>query len=282
VAALLGVFVAAAFGTGDFLGGRASSRASVTGTLVISQAVGLLGAVVLAAFAPGSATASDFGLGALSGIGQVLGLALLYRGLALHTAGVVAPITAVVATALPVAWGLVHGERPSALALVGVVLAALAGLLIAREEDGIGAGGGWAAGALDAVAAGIAFGVSLVLLSETSRDADMWPVLGARTAAALAVWTAAVLLLARGRPPAIPRAGARTFACAAGLCDVAGTAAILLAVRRGLLVLVAPVAALAPGFTVLLAWVYLGERLGRLQQLGIAFALVGVVLVARG
>ena len=47
VAVLLGVLVALSFGTGDFFGGRASGRASVLGTLVISQTCAFVGAVVL-------------------------------------------------------------------------------------------------------------------------------------------------------------------------------------------------------------------------------------------
>ena len=60
------------------------------------------------------------------------------------------------------------------------------------------------------------------------------------------------------------------------------TATLLLAVRRGLIVLVAPIASLAPGFTVLLAWVVLGEQLGRVQRLGLLCVLVGLVLVSTG
>jgi uncharacterized membrane protein len=63
---------------------------------------------------------------------------------------------------------------------------------------------------------------------------------------------------------------------------VGATALLLLAVRRGLVVVVAPIAALAPGFTVLLAWIVLHERLGPTQKVGLASALVGLVLVAVG
>jgi uncharacterized membrane protein len=72
------------------------------------------------------------------------------------------------------------------------------------------------------------------------------------------------------------------LAIVVGLLDVAATALLLLAVRRGLVVVVAPIAALAPGFTVLLAWVVLREHLGSAQRVGLASALVGLVLVATG
>jgi len=57
---------------------------------------------------------------------------------------------------------------------------------------------------------------------------------------------------------------------------------LLLAVRRGLVVVVAPVAALAPAFTVMWAWLIVHERVSAAQVAGLALALVGLVLVASG
>ncbi len=68
----------------------------------------------------------------------------------------------------------------------------------------------------------------------------------------------------------------------AGTLDVSATALLLLAVRKGLISVVAGVAALAPGFTVLLAWAVLREHLRIEQRIGILAALVGLVLVAAG
>jgi len=55
---------------------------------------------------------------------------------------------------------------------------------------------------------------------------------------------------------------------------------LLLALRHGLIVVVAPIAALAPGFTVLLAWGVLGERLSGVQRVGLAVALAGLAIVS--
>jgi drug/metabolite transporter (DMT)-like permease len=280
VAVLLGLMVAAAFGTGDFFGGRATTRASATGTLALSQAVGVAGGVVLIAVTHATVTGRDVALGASAGVFNVIGLGLLYQALARHTAGVVAPIAAVVGSVVPVTWGLARGEQPSAVTLTGVVLAIFAGALLGREPGE--PAHGWAGGAAVAALAGVALGASLVLFSETGDDSGMWPVFAARTTAALLVWGLVLALVVRHRPLGLPAGRVRGLAILAGLLDVVAAALLLLAVRRGLVVVVAPIASLAPGFTVLLAWGVLGEYLVPVQRIGIAVALAGVLLVSVG
>ena len=60
------------------------------------------------------------------------------------------------------------------------------------------------------------------------------------------------------------------------------TTLLLAAVRHGLLVVVAPIAALAPAFTVMWAWIILREPVSRVQLVGLGLALVGLVLVTAG
>jgi len=279
-AVLLGLLIAAAFGSGDFAGGRASVSASTAAVLVISQACSVVGALVLAILVSARIAPHDLAYGAIAGAANILGLGLLYQALARHAAGVVAPITAVVGAAVPIAWGLVHGERPSILVWIGITLAVVAGALIAREPDET-SGMSLARGVPEAVAAGIALGSSLVLYSETSDRSGQWPVFVARICA-LALAAIAVAVLARGRPVALPRGSARSLAIGAGLFDFTATALLLVAVRRELLSIVAPVISLAPAFTVLLAWRLAGERLHALQRAGLVVALAGLVLVAIG
>ena len=81
----------------------------------------------------------------------------------------------------------------------------------------------------------------------------------------------------RSRPATIA-----ALALGAGVLDVTATTLLVLAVRRGLIVVVAPLAALAPAATVILARLVLGERLHSVQRIGLLFALVGLVMVATG
>ena len=167
-AVLLGLTIAAAFGSGDFVGGRASRDAASAAVLVIAGAVSVVGALIVALVVSADVAPHDIVYGALAGAANFTGLAVLYHALARHAAGVVAPITAVVGALVPVAWGVGHGERPGVAVWFGIALAIAASALIAREQGPSNRGRNWARGAAEAVAAGIALGLSLVLYSETS------------------------------------------------------------------------------------------------------------------
>jgi drug/metabolite transporter (DMT)-like permease len=281
MAVLLGVLVAASFGSGDFLGGRASRRAPTLTVLFVAQIAAVAGAALACVVARGHVTAHDVAFGALAGSLNIVGIGLLYQGLAVGRMGVVAPLTAVASSLVPIAWGVADGERPSVVVVVGVLFALIAGALISRGSSGESAAGGDAALAW-AVGAGLCLGTSLVLYAQTSSDSGMWPVLTARFAAFVLVGLA--LLIVAGRRVALPFPAAtdRRFAIGAGVLDVTASALLLLAVRRGLLVVVAPLAALAPAATVLLARVVLHEHLHPVQRAGLLLALLGIVLIVAG
>jgi drug/metabolite transporter (DMT)-like permease len=279
-AVLLGILIAASFGSGDFVGGRASNASSTAAVVFVSQAFGVVGAGVLVVFVSAHFAAADITYGGLAGAVNVLGLGLLYYGLAHHSAAVVAPIAAVVAAFVPTAWGLAHGERPSALVLIGVILALGAVALIAGES-GASIRLGIAGGAAHAAAAGAALGSSVVFYSETSPRSGQYPLLAARCAsfalAAIAVWW-----LRRRDAVQFPRGSVLPHAIGAGAFDVTATALLVVAVRNDLLSVVAPVVSLAPGFTVVLAWRITGEHLNLTQRIGLVVALTGLVLIAVG
>jgi drug/metabolite transporter (DMT)-like permease len=279
LAVLLGLLVAAAFGAGDFAGGRASQSSSTPGVLLVSQASAALGAVAVTLAFTADVQAHDLVLGACAGGLNVIGLGLLYHGLSSGRMSLVAPVTAVVGAVVPITWGLVQGERPSALVLIGVVAAVGAGALIGLAQDT--SAGDARQALITAVAAGSCFGASFIFFANTSGESGNWPVLAARASAVVLVVIGVVVLRARGTVR-FPQGRDRLVALAAGALDVTATALLLLAVRHGLIVVVAPVAALAPAMTVVLSWTLLKERIGRPQLIGLLVALPALVLIAAG
>jgi drug/metabolite transporter (DMT)-like permease len=131
------------------------------------------------------------------------------------------------------------------------------------------------------VAAGVALGSSLVLFSETDAASGQWPVLLARVGALAGVLLVATALAQADRIR-LPRGRSFTLAVIAGAFDVTATALLVYAVRRELLSVVAPIASLAPAFTVVLAWFLGRERLNTVQRLGLALAATGLALIAAG
>jgi drug/metabolite transporter (DMT)-like permease len=270
---ILALGSALAFGAGDFLGGTASRIASplrVTAVAQVASAVALVPMVLLVP-AP-DVTAPDVLWGAIGGLLGLVGLLLLFIGLSQGPMGVVAPITAVVSAVVPVAWGLVTGERPGPVAGIGIVLGLLA-VAIVSVSDGPA---GRLTGRLLAVAlgAGLGFALFFVALGETSLDAGLWPLVGAR-----AVTVPVILVVA------LVRAGDRAvrpvwiLAVGSGVLDMTANALFLSAAQRGLLAIAAVLAALYPAATAVLARLFHGERMSRPQLVGVGAAVMAVVLI---
>ncbi len=280
MAVVLGLLVAAAFGSGDFLGGRASQRATTAAVLFVAQLAALIGIFVVAVVVSSEVTSRDLTYGAIAGSCNVAGLGLLYHGLSTGRMSVVAPVTAVVGAVVPVTWGLIEGERPSVVVLVGVGCAVVAGALLGREESDEAHPG--SRGQLPvAMLSGALLGTSFIMFAKTSSASGNWPALSARVSAVVLVGALLAVLTRRGAVT-YPRGQARLLAIGAGVLDATATALLLVAVRRGLAVEIAPVASLAPAMTVVLAWQVLHERISRPQLVGLDVAAVGLVLIASG
>jgi drug/metabolite transporter (DMT)-like permease len=280
VAVVFGLLAAVGYGAGDFLGGFASKRAPTQTVVVGSQVVGLTIAVVVSLFvaAPGL-RAVDLVLGAIGGCVGLVGIMLLYRGLAVGRMSVVAPVTAVGAAIVPVAWGLATGERPSAVALAGVVVSLPAVALVSRVPSDADSTVVTARGeVVMAAGAGLCFGIALVLFSEAADETGLWPLVASRAVSVTLL--AAGALAMRRLPP--PSRDALPIIVGTGVLDIAANAFYFFGVDTGLVSLVAVLASLYPAGTVALARIVLGERLSRHQVAGMAMAVGGATLIAAG
>jgi drug/metabolite transporter (DMT)-like permease len=268
-----GIAASLSWGTSDFSGGLASKRASVYGVILISNVVGL--ALLLAlALAWGEAwpSRSDMIWGMASGLVGSLALLTFYRALSVGQMGLVAPVGAVVGTAIPVLFSVAIVGLPRPAQMLGFAVAIVSVWLIARAPGktlrpaGLGL----------AIGAGIGFGVFFILVDQISADSVFWPLVGARGASFAVVLS---ITLAR-RQPWMPSRAALPIIVLAGLLDVGGNVFFLLATQAGRLDVASVLSSLYPAVTVLLARMILDERLSRAQSVGIATALAAIPLIA--
>lgn len=289
---VLALSAAMVYGSADFLGGLASRRRTALAVAFGAQAAGLAAlALALPLLGPALVTGRDLGLGALGGLFGAAGLVLLYRSLAQGPMSVVAPVTALAASTVPIVAGLALGERPGLAAVAGIAVALAAVLLITREGPGAAvpsapdtavevpvrrrAGPGVVGIAL---AGGALFGLFFVCLHGTGHDAGLYPLLGARL---VSVPLLGLLVLARGGDLRAGLAGrGAAVVVASGVLDMAANVLYLVALRHGLLAVVSALTGLYPAATVLLAQTVLDERMRRPQLAGLAVAGLAAGLVA--
>ncbi|HEY1359805.1 MAG TPA: EamA family transporter [Thermoleophilaceae bacterium] len=278
LAIALGLAASASWGCSDFLGGLKSRTLQLLTVLLISQGAGLaLVAVVVAVRGEPVPDAKYVAYACLSGVAGAMGLAAFYRGLAVGAMAVVAPIAGTAAV-IPVAFGVLTGDRPSGVQAVGIALA-IAGVAIAsRELPEEGGSARVAAGAGLALLAAVGFGSFFVSMDAASDSDVFWAIFFNRVTSIAVLGLAA--LVARPRLK-VARADMRAL-LAIGALDISANALFAAASTEGLVSLVAVLASLYPVVTILLARVVLGEHVRRVQQAGIASVLAGVALISAG
>jgi len=277
LAVALGLAASVSWGISDFLGGIKSRTLELLTVLVLSQGMGLLLiAVVVGVRGEPAPDGAHVVLACLSGVAGVAGLASFYRGLAIGAMAVVAPISST-AAAIPVAFGLITGERPAGFQVVGISVA-IAGVALASRELPEDEAPRLAAGAGLALLSALGFGSFFVTMDVASEKDVFWAIFFNR-ATSLSLLLAFALALRPRLSVRRPDVGALL---AIGALDISANGLFAAATTEGLVSLVAVLASLYPVVTILLARLVLGEHIRRLQQAGVVAVLLGVALISAG
>lgn len=281
---MLAVVLAAAastlWGAGDFIAGLATKRIPVLVVALITWGAGLaLTATLVVVFDPAVPPARAIAFGLLGGVFGAVGLASLYKGLAVGRMGIVAPIASL-SVLVGVVVGFLQGDRPTSVQLVGMVAAVIGAVLAAIAPDPAGPRQGRVAqGVGFAVLAAVFLGGTLVCLDAAGESSAAWSALLIRSSSVPLV--AIVALVTRPSLSAVRRRDVGMLS-AVGAADNGANVLFALATVKGLLTLVAVIASLVPVVTVLLARFVLHEHLTRHQLVGVVLALGGVVAIAAG
>ena len=274
---LLALSAALVFGLVHFASGLLARRADSFAVALFGQVGGLVlvGGAALVVPAP-EVTPGSLTWGAISGLGTGIGVAFLYRGLSTGTMSVVVPLSDVGAVALPVLMGVVvFSDRPSVLAWIGMLAAPPALWLVSRTGK---SGRSSVTGTADGLVAGAGFALQFIAISRVGLDAGLWPILAGRLAAIAIIVPIALHHRARLRLPSrllLP-------ACAVGAAGSVAIYLYLAATHQQLFALATVLAALYPAIPVILALLFLRERLVGKQILGLVFSGTAVALIALG
>lgn len=264
------------WGTADFLGGTVSRRRPPLSVVGGSQAFGLVGVLTLAAALGELDAPTGYVVwGMAAGVSGFAGLVSFYAALAAGTMGVVAPIAATGAV-VPVVVGLAQGEAPGVLQLAGVAVAVV-GVVLASGPEMSGRTM-HVQPLLLALVAAVGFGFALVFLAEGAQTSSVMSLVAMRATTVLPLLLLAVVMRSAGglRPR---DAGVLVLI---GVGDAAANATYAIASETGLVSVTAVLASLYPAVTVMLARGVHGERMRRVQDVGVVSTLGGVALIAAG
>lgn len=272
---MLSLIAALGYGISDFVGGLAARRTAVLRVVMLSYPVGLAGMLAIAPLAGGTVTARSLLVGAAAGLVSGCAIVWFYMALAAGPMSVVSPLTSLLVAGLPLGVGILWGERPGPLALVGAALAVVAVVLVSRVDESspvrFAPKVAWLT-----LGSGAAFAIYFVLLDQVGAHTGLWPLVASRASASALILVAGLVAGHRRPPTGVPM----RLALAAAALDILANVTFLYALRAGMLAIVSVLTSLYPAGTVLLARLVLKERTGVLQRAGLVLAAVAVVLIA--
>jgi drug/metabolite transporter (DMT)-like permease len=272
LAAIFALSAALVWGTGDFTGGYNARRIGALHALLLSFPFGLL-ALLAAALLTGEPMSApgDLVWGAVGGLFGAAGFLCMLQGFAVGRMGIVAPVSAVLAAAVPTVFAAFSEGLPSRVQLLGFGLAFVSiWLLSQRREDEAKS-----SGFLLAVFAGLGFGLFFITLDRISGAATFWPLVVSRLMATLLL----ALITRLSKQPLLPAKPPYALLAASGVLDVAGNLLFLRAVQTGRLDIASVLVSLYPGVTVLLARLIEKEHLSRVQVFAVGLALAAIALI---
>ena len=270
---IYGLISSTTWGAADFVGGLASKRANPIRVLYLSEMAGfipfMLLAIILREPLP---SAGDFLMGVISSLIGLAGLIFLYRALAEGQMTIAAPVSALFAALIPVVFGSFTLGLPSVPTLIGFGLAFLAVWFISQTDST-----NWRFSISDLrlpLISGFFFGFYFIAIHKATLNAFFWPLTAARFAGFVAL---AIFALFTRQSPMPPRE-TWTLCILNGVIDIAGNGFYVLSSHTGRIDIAAVLGALYPASTVLLAWIFLKERISFVQMLGIILAFIAIVL----
>lgn len=275
---LFGLCAALGWGSGDFTGGLASRKTGAYRSVFYSEVVGLvLLFIMLGIWSEAFPIASVWLPALIAGAIGTVGLILLYQAMTLGLMSISAPVSALLAAVLPVLVGAFREGLPEAPILIGFGFALAAVWLVSQSAGGVKDVLSHLSDLKMPMLAGVCFGLYFILMHQsTSAGARVWPMIASRTGGTVLI--AAYMLISRSSFK-VEDKSAWPFLILNGFFDIIGNVFFILSGQAGRLDVASVLSSLFSGVTVMLAWIFLKERLTRGQWIGVASALAAIVLM---
>lgn len=292
LAVIFGFSGALVFGCADFIGGLASRRLNPYLVTWLAALTGFVGVSIVALIAGGELTLEAIMWGALSGLAGSIAIVMLYAALAIGPMSILSPLGALVSAAVPVAWAAARGTQLAPLAYGAIALGLVAIVLVGfvPEQNAVRPS---ARGLLLSVGSGFGIGLFMIFIDQAPTDAGLIPLVANRAVSALVLAAIVGVLLLRGKltPPEVSAADERTnrvplarvalwMALGTGLVDTTANGLLIAGFQTGELSVMSVLTAMYPAGTVILAAVFLKERVAPWQAIGLVMAIAAAGLLA--
>jgi drug/metabolite transporter (DMT)-like permease len=271
-----GLTSAIAWGAADFTGGLASRKTGAYRAVFYGEVIGIVIIFAVALIIPQPFPIwNNWLLSMAAGAFGTTGLLFLYHSMTKGLVSIAGSVSALLAAVLPVIVGSFTESTPSLLTYIGFAFALAAVWFTSQGSDGV----------KDILAhifdlrlpllAGIGFGMYFVLMHAATRTTTYWPMVASRLGGILIL---TVYMTVQKETWKVNKA-ASSLIVLNGFLDIGGNLFFVLAGQAGRLDIAAVLSSLYPGSTVILAWVFLKERLSRTQWVGIFAALIAIIFM---
>lgn len=272
---LFGVLAAVCWGLGDFLITLLTRRVGNERSLVWTQVASLLlWIAMLAAFGAPKFDLSSAVTVLFAGVLHVAGLKLTYRAFEIGTLSIVSPLASGFAIVTAVL-ALIFGNAPAAVALIGATLLVMG---IGFATTGDSAGPKSMAGVPEAIGSALAFGGMFYLFEKIMPSVGyVGPLVVLKTLATLTFSLPHLKTVFQKADFSLPILGL-TLGVAA--MDTGAWLFFLFGLKTEYVAIVTALSSLFSVVTVILAAVFLKERLRPAQWAGVAVILIGILVVS--
>ena len=283
---LFGLLSAFSYGYADFVGALAAKKVRALAVTTIAFVFGLFIAIALSQFVGASYNQEIFVIGIYAGVCSAAAISFLYAALALGPISIVSPLTAVLSALIPVIIDVTTGQQLSSLAGVAIVLILIAVVLVAFIP-GVDVRLPSLRATLYSVGAGVGFAGIFIFLDAAPAESGLGVLVVMRVVGIALMFAGLVGLLLAGRSKVLIEReifskSLLPLALLAGLGDVTGNVFFIIATREGALAVAAVLTSLYPVGTILLARVFLKERVALSQSIGIAIAIAACAMLSIG